>query len=218
VSRAWRSRIATIATAVVMSAALASCEDDGHAPAWNFERMLTQPRVDAYEATSFFADGAAMRRPPADTVARERVLDPPGLVDGRDGAGWVERIPLTVDRALLERGRGRFEVYCAACHGLVGDAKTPVADAMTLRRPTSLHDARVRDLPDGRLYAVVRDGYGMMPPYAAVLSLHDRWAVVAYVRALQLSQHAVLADLAPTTARAIAARADAASARGRGAP
>jgi mono/diheme cytochrome c family protein len=216
--RARRSALATGAAALLLAAALAGCDENASAPAWNLERMLTQPRADPYEATPFFADGAAMRRPPAATVARERVLGPPGLVDGRDAGGWVERIPVAVDRALLERGRGRFDVYCAACHGVVGDADTPVAKAMTLRRPTSLHEARVRALPAGRVYAVVRDGYGMMPPYASVLSLHDRWAVVAYVRALELSQHAVVADLPPATARAIAAAADAAAAHGGTAP
>ncbi len=100
-------------------------------------------------------------------------------------------------------------MYCAACHGLAGDGDSPVARNMALRKPPSLHEPRIRALPAGRLYAVVRDGYGLMPSYAEELSVGERWAVVAYVRALQLSQGARLAELPPELRSEARARADA---------
>jgi len=147
---------------------------------WN--RMLDQPKVKAYDESSFYDDGLAMRVPPAGTVRWS-------------GQHPLRPEPPELDRALLERGRRHFDIFCAACHGKDGRADTVVASKMTLRPPPSLHTARIRDLSDRRLYRVVTEGYGLMPSYESRIGFRDRWAVVHYLRALQLSQHARVAEL-----------------------
>ncbi|HYG69052.1 MAG TPA: cytochrome c [Anaeromyxobacteraceae bacterium] len=163
--------------------------------------MQQQQKVEAYEASEWFSDGLGMRRPPVGTVQYRKPLDPvlaQGL--GRDGRP-VQAIPVSVDEKLLARGRTRFDVHCAVCHGVLGDGESQVALNMSLRRPPSLHLEQYRGVPDGYLYGVVTNGFGLMPGYGAELSVEDRWAVVAYVRALQLSQNAPL-DLLPPEERA----------------
>jgi mono/diheme cytochrome c family protein len=103
--------------------------------------------------------------------------------------------PVPVTAALLARGRARFDTFCAACHGVLGDGESQVALNMSMRRPPSLH--QYRDVADGYIFRVISSGFGLMPSYAAALPVEDRWAVVAYVRALQLSQHATLDQLPP---------------------
>ena len=169
-------------------ATLAACQTD-------LERMLDQKKAEPFEASSVFADGKVMRTPPAGTVATSTRLGPPELVSGRTGDRYVERIPLAIDAPRLERGEQRFQVFCRACHGPLGDGQSPVADAMALRRPVSLHEPRIVALPAGALYRAITEGFGLMPSYAAQLELEDRWAVVAYVQALQFSQAAKLAEL-----------------------
>jgi mono/diheme cytochrome c family protein len=164
-------------------------------PALSLERMQVQPRTDPYAESALFADGRAMRTPPAGTVPRERVLGPSSLVHGTDGGRYVERFPLPVTRALVEQGRAHFDVVCATCHGLLGDGVSPVADAMTLRRPPSLHEPRLRAAAVGRLFEVASRGYGLMPSFAPYLDVEARWSVVAYVRALQLARSAPAATL-----------------------
>ncbi|HET8540379.1 MAG TPA: cytochrome c [Anaeromyxobacter sp.] len=149
----------------------------------------------AYQASEAFADGLAMRHPPAGTVPYRSAIDPvlaTGL--GADGRP-IAASPVTATAATLARGRARFEIVCATCHGVLGDGESQVALNMALRKPPSLH--AFRDVPDGHLYRVVSNGFGLMPSYANELGVEDRWAVVAYVRALQLSQHATLDQLPP---------------------
>lgn len=191
-------RRACAALAVV---ALAGCE--GVLPEPDFERMLEQRNLRPYVAASWFADGRAMRPPPLGTISRERELGRPaltdGVVDGRD----VTAIPVPVDRALLARGRDRFDLFCATCHGVTGDGQSPVARNMELRRPPSLIDAPVTTFLPGRVFRVISAGYGLMPSYRTQLPATDRWAVVAYLKALQLSRRASLDALpAPWRARA----------------
>lgn len=182
---------------------LAACtSNDQSAPyVFSLERMLQQPRVDPYEGSRVFSDGKAMRDPPAGTVPRERLLDPPELVKGRVHGAFVREIPLDVDRALLERGRDRFQIYCGACHGLAGDGRSPVAESMRLRKPPSLLGERIRRFPPGRIFQIVSEGFGLMPSYADALPVRDRWAVVAYVEVLQISRRSALADLPPELRR-----------------
>jgi mono/diheme cytochrome c family protein len=161
--------------------------------------MQRQPKYRAYQASETSPDGLAMRHPPAGTVPFGPLPDlavATGL--GPDGRP-LERAPLQPTAALLARGRNRFEVLCAACHGLLGDGQSQVALNMALRRPPSLH--AYRDVSDGYIYRVISEGFGLMPPYAAELSIEDRWAVVGYVRALQLSQHAALEQAPPDVRR-----------------
>jgi mono/diheme cytochrome c family protein len=158
--------------------------------------MLDQHKAEPYEASVFFEDGQSMRSPPSGTVPATRLLGPPELVTGRMPNGnYASSVPMPLDAALLARGENRFNTFCRTCHGVRGDGQSQVAENMKLRKPPSLHEPRLRDFPPGRLYRVVTEGYGLMPSYDAALSIRDRWAVVAFVRALQLSQDVSLAEL-----------------------
>ena len=160
--------------------------------------MQRQQKVKAYQASDRFEDGLGMRRPPPGTVPYGPLLDP-AVATGRGPDGKpVRLLPVAVDEKLLARGRQRFNVTCATCHGVLGDGESQVAMNMSLRRPPSLHD--FRELPDGTIYQIISEGFGLMPSYANDLTVQDRWAVVAYLRALQLSQHATL-DQVPPPAR-----------------
>lgn len=163
----------------------------------DLERMLDQHKAEAYSSSTFFADGQSMRRPPAHTVPATRRLQPRPLVAGRVGGTYVSRIPIEQDAELLARGEDRFRIFCKTCHGALGDGRSQVAENMKLRKPPSLHEARIREFSPGQLYRVVSEGYGLMPAYADELPYRDRWAVVAFVRALQLSQNVALLDLPP---------------------
>lgn len=163
----------------------------------DFERMKEQPRKDAYEAADLFADGKVLQHPPVGTVHRQQVVGPASLVDGLANGRYVGKLPVAVDRRLLARGRNRYDRFCAVCHGSAGYAQTEVARQMRLRPPPSFHDEKLRAYPPGRIYQVITLGYGLMPSYAARLGIRDRWAVVAYVQLLQLSQRVNLERLTP---------------------
>jgi mono/diheme cytochrome c family protein len=167
-------------------------------PEPSLERMLQQPRVDPFEASGFYEDGMGMRTPPRGALPVERTIGDPKIVVGMQDDIYVARVPIPVDIALIQRGRERFEILCAACHGITGDGDSVVAENMDQRKPPSLHEDRIRALAAGRLYRVVSVGYGLMPSYAAQLTVEERWAVVAYVHALQLSRHAEIAALPPS--------------------
>jgi mono/diheme cytochrome c family protein len=160
--------------------------------------MQRQQKYKAYQQGEYHPDGIAMRAPPEGTVPYGPLAEPAvatGL--GPDGKLLAEA-PLPVTAALVAKGRARFDVYCAVCHGVLGDGESQVALNMSLRKPPSLH--AYRDVPDGHIFRVVSKGFGLMPSYATALSPEERWAVVAYVRALQLSQYAA-ADQLPPEAR-----------------
>jgi mono/diheme cytochrome c family protein len=180
------------AAAAALPLLLAAC------PAW--DPMQRQQKYKAYQASEYHADGLAMQAPPAGTVPFHGVSDPAVQAGtGPDGKP-VARSPLPPTPKLLALGRKRFDIHCAACHGLLGDGESQVALNMSQRRPPSLH--LYRDVPDGYLYQVVTQGFGLMPSYAAELTVEERWGVVAYLRALQLSQHAAVDQLpAPIRAR-----------------
>jgi len=144
--------------------------------------MRDQARLEPYQESALFADGAAMQTPPPGTVSLESIAA-------------LDTAAPPVTRALLERGRDRYAIYCTPCHGARGNADTFIASRMTLRRPRSLLDPGVRRDPPGGVFNVITQGYGLMPSYARPLPVRDRWAVVAYVRALQLSQETALEAL-----------------------
>jgi mono/diheme cytochrome c family protein len=160
----------------------------------DLERMIDQRRFRAYQPCEFFPDGRAMRTPPADTIERDHVSDPAlaqGVVDG----AYVDRVPLDVDRSLVSRGHDRFDTFCSPCHGIAGDADSIVAANMSVRRPPSLVDDEARSYPPGYLFRVISTGYGVMRSYAEDLTIEERWATVAYLRALQLRSGVPLAAL-----------------------
>ncbi len=173
--------------AVLALLALAACP--------GLDPMQRQQKYKAYQASEYYEDGLAMRAPPAGTVPFHSLLDPAVETGvGPDGKA-LALSPLPVTAASMARGHDRFDVYCAACHGVLGDGQSQVALNMSLRKPPSLH--AYRQVPDGYIFRVITQGFGLMPSYAAALPPEDRWAVVAYVRALQLSQYAALDQLPP---------------------
>ena len=163
-----------------------------------------QPKANRYRESKFFDDGLTMKAPPAGTVPRERITLNARLTTGREPDGpiqtngeplpmYVTTIPVPMTRKLLDLGRKRYDITCGTCHGMLGDGDSIVARQMALRPPPSLH--RYTDRPAGYIYEVITKGFGMMASYAAELTVEERWAVVAYIRALQLSQNATLADV-----------------------
>ena len=159
--------------------------------------MQRQAKYKAYQSSEFHPDGLAMRTPPAGAVPYGSIGDPAlqrGV--GPDGKP-LPLAPLALTPQLLVTGRKKFDIHCAVCHGLVGDGQSQVALNMSLRKPPSLH--LYRDVPDGYLFQVISQGFGLMPNYAAELTPEERWGVVGYVRALQLSQHASAAQVPAET-------------------
>lgn len=156
--------------------------------------MDFQSRFDPQEANSFFADGRSMRTPVEGTVPRGHLRADSAYYRGLAADGdTLEQIPdrVTVDRAFLERGRREFDVYCAPCHGRAGDGNGVLAAGdYAMVPPTSFHLDRLRTAPDGHFFRVITGGVRTMPSYAHQIDVEDRWAIVAYVRALQLSQGA----------------------------
>ncbi len=152
------------------------------------QRMVEQPKYLPYTGNDFFEDGRAMRSPPPGTVPREGRPSDQALEARRSDGNYVQKNPVVITKALLKQGRKQFDIICAACHGLLGDGNSVVAAKMSLRPPPSLHN--YADRPDGFFFEIISDGYGVMPSYATQIPVEERWAVVAYVRALQLSQNA----------------------------
>ena len=162
-------------------------------------------RFEAQEANQLFADGAAMREPVAGTVARGQLRTAANapFYYGRDASGaYVAEIPVEVTTDLVERGRDRYEIYCTPCHGQAGDGRGIVAVGngglgYGFQVP-SYHTESLRAREDGYLYDVIQNGVNTMPSYGHEILAADRWAIVAYVRALQRSQAADAADLPDT--------------------
>lgn len=200
--RAWaRKALEAAAGLALLSAAACRTEQTIVTPDPHLERMLTQQKRLAYQADSLLPGGLVMQHPPEGTVPVDAVIGPSLLTTGASDNRWADRIPIPVDRTFVETGHDRFDLYCATCHGVLGDGVSVVAAKMSLRKPPSLHDPRILAYPPGRLFATIREGYGLMPPYAVQLSLHDTWAVVAYIRALQLARGARVSAL-PASVRA----------------
>jgi cbb3-type cytochrome c oxidase subunit III len=171
-----------------------------------FDPMERQPKFRPFAANPLYDDGRAMRNPPEGTVPRERQTMRPELTSGRDRKGQiVGSIPVPITRELMLKGRTKFEIHCAVCHGLVGDGFSPLATQMSLRPPPNLH--QLRNPGPGHVFQVITEGYGLMASYAAQLTPHDRWSVVAYLQALRRSQAARLADAPPDIQQKLRAEA-----------
>ncbi len=158
--------------------------------------MMSQQKVKAYRESEFWPDRISMRPPQPGTIARDEDRSSP-VATGRGPDGRVlTAIPLPVNRRLLEQGRKRFDIHCAVCHGYLADGVSLVARNMSLRPPPSLLTRAAQ--PDGWYFQVMSEGFGVMPSYAHEITIPDRWAIVAYIRALQLSQSFRADQLAPT--------------------
>jgi mono/diheme cytochrome c family protein len=156
-----------------------------------YQKMSDQPRCEPLGSSTLFADGKCAREPVAGTVPRGGARDPLAAVDPKSDA-----LPVPLTAALLARGRERFDIYCSPCHDRVGTGR-----GMVVRRgytkPPSFHEARLRQAPVGHFVDVMMRGWGAMPPYATQVAPADRWAIAAYVRVLQRSQHVPVDALAP---------------------
>jgi mono/diheme cytochrome c family protein len=159
--------------------------------------MYQQPRYNPQAFSAFFQDQRSMRPPVEGTIAREMETNP--LVgEGRsiDGTGFVETIPASVVqragdmRGLVNRGQDRYGIYCTPCHDGLGNGKGMVIQRAANQgfQPPTFHQERIRTMPDGQLFQTISYGFNTMPAYGPQLPIDDRWAIVAYVRALQLSQ------------------------------
>jgi len=173
--------------------------------------MQDQPRYKAYKKSDFFADKRSSRDLPEGTVARGYLREDKAFYQGKkdvapnpqaiqtatDASGnsvqttfpdAVEEFPVPVTKELIDRGENRYRIYCIVCHGPFGNG-----DGMIVRRgfpkPPTYHDDRLRNAPVGHFFDVMTNGWGKMNPYAAQISVADRWAIVAYIRALQISQN-----------------------------
>jgi mono/diheme cytochrome c family protein len=153
-------------------------------PLFIMHGMEFQPRYNAYEGNTFFEDGRNMRPVPAGTVARGHLKEDDVFNRGGDTLAPVAKIPVEVTAALMERGQQRFNIYCTPCHSASG-----AGNGMVVKRgflpPPSLHDERIVQMPDGQIFQVISRGVRNMPAYGKQIPEQDRWAIVAYIRALQ---------------------------------
>ena len=179
-----------LAVALVALAGVTACRQD----------MQDQPKYEPLEASRFFADGQASRPVVEDTVARGQLRLDPQREAGRIGDGLADRFPAPVSRAVLDRGEERYEIYCTPCHGRAGDGLGIVAQRGFKRQPATFHTDRLRQAPPGHFFDVMTNGFGAMQDYRSQIPVDDRWAIVAYIRVLQLSQHAGVDDV-PEAAR-----------------
>lgn len=158
------------------------------------QQMEDQPRVDTLEVSPFHDDGISYQPPVPGTIARGEMPDTTPLATGATDAKPITEFPLKVDRALLMRGQARYKIFCAHCHGPVGEG-----NGMVVQRgfpvPPSYHIDRLREMPLGTLFGVVTKGHGRMPAFGRRISPRDRWAIIAYVKALQLSQNVPVGEL-----------------------
>jgi mono/diheme cytochrome c family protein len=182
--------------------AVAGCRQDMH----------DNPRYEALEESDFFADKRAMRPIPEGTVARGNLRDDDVFYTAKQNGELVTALPaqVTVDQALLDRGQQRYNIYCAPCHSPLGDGNGTVVQR-GYKRPASYHDDRLRNMPIGYFYDVITNGFGQMPDYAAQVTPADRWAIAAYIRALQLSQGASVDDVPADQRGTLEGRAPAAA-------
>lgn len=150
--------------------------------------MRTQPRAEPFEASGFFADGAVLRPVVADTVARGQLREDEQLYTGRVNGQIANSFPFTPTLEVIERGQERYDIFCTPCHGLTGDGQGIVTQ-YGMPEATSFHDPALRDESTGYYFTVITNGTRVMPSYAARIPVEDRWAIIAYIRALQLSQN-----------------------------
>jgi len=162
--------------------------------------MHDQPRYKPLASSSFFGDHRSARPLVEGTVARGQLRDDAHLYEGKIDGQLADSFPFPVTAEVLARGRERFDIYCAPCHSRIGDGNGMVVQR-GYRQAQSLHIERLRNERVGYFFDVITRGFGAMPDYASQIPVRDRWAIVAYVRALQLSQSATLAEV-PAARRA----------------
>jgi mono/diheme cytochrome c family protein len=193
-------RVTQALVMVGVCAALGGCRQDMH----------DAPRLDALEASTFFSDGRAARVTVPDTVARGQLREDEHLYMGRVGGQPATEFPMPVTMDVMERGRERYNVFCSPCHGPSGIGNGMIVQR-GFRQPPSYHEERLVNAPVGYFYDVMTNGFGAMQDYAAQVPVADRWAIAAYIRALQFSRRASVNDV-PADRRAALDQAPAAAA------
>jgi mono/diheme cytochrome c family protein len=163
---------------------VAACRQDMH----------DQPKYRGLRGSDFFADGQSARPLVANTVARGHLNEDALLYTGKDGQNDATEFPFPVTDQVMARGRERFDIYCSPCHGRTGNGDGMVV-RRGFRRPPSYAEERLRTAPVGHIFDVITNGFGAMPDYQAQIPVGDRWAIVAYVKALQLSMYAPIDDV-----------------------
>jgi mono/diheme cytochrome c family protein len=175
--------------------------------------MEEDAHLKPFEGIAFQPNGSSAFAPIDGTIARGQLNEDDAYFRGRQGNQLVQEMPVEIDADLLTKGQERYNIYCSVCHGLSG-----YGDGMVVQRgfskPPSFHEDRLVAAPDGHLFDVISNGYGKMPPYAAQVHVKDRWAIVAYVRALQLSQRARPEDVPPASTQPADPHADSHGAHG----
>ena len=183
-------RTPLVACCLVAGLLAAGCRQDMH----------DQPKVKPYAKSEFFADRRSARPLVDGTIARGRLRDDPVLYTGKADGKPVDAFPFAVTADVMARGQERFDIFCSPCHGRTGDG-----DGMIVRRgyrkPPTFHQDRLRQAPPGYTFDVITSGFGAMPDYAQQIPVRDRWAIAAYIKALQRSQHTDAGTL-PAEARA----------------
>jgi hypothetical protein len=179
------STAVSVAAVLVLLALCSACRLD----------MQVQPRVNPLAKSDFFPDQRSARPPVEGTVARGQLHEDTYFYTGKIGNNPGDSMPFPVTREVLDRGRERYNIFCAPCHSRVGDGNGFVPSRGFARTPPSFHIPRLQKAPVGYLYDVITEGFGIMPDYSSQIPARDRWDIVAYVRALQLSQNATMADV-----------------------
>ncbi len=164
--------------------ALTGCRQDMH----------DQPKYKPLRHSDFFEDGRTSRPLLAGTVARGEMHDDEAFFTGKNGKDDVDMFPIAIDKTVIERGHQRFDIYCSPCHGRLGNGLGMIV-RRGFKQPPSYHIDRLRQAPVGHFYDVITNGYGAMYNYAAQIGPRDRWAIISYIRALQLSQNVNVNEL-----------------------
>ena len=168
--------------------------------------MQSQPKYTPLALSRFYPDGRAARPTPVGAIAVDEIDDSSPAVTGAANGSFVTAIPVPVTAELLQRGQERFNIFCSPCHGRTGDGEGMVA-RQGLKQPADLNSDRARNAPPGYLYQVIVNGYGAMGDYSyQIQSTRDRWAIVAYIRALELSRRTSLTDVPPEDRPALEGR------------
>jgi len=179
------SHKAVLAAALACVSVVASgCRQDMH----------DAPRYEPLEASTFFADGRSSRTLVANTVPRGQLKEDRHLYEGIVDGKPAETFPMPVTAAVMARGEERFNVFCSPCHGRTGEGDGMIVQR-GFRKPPSYHEDRLRNAPVGYFFDVMTHGFGAMQDYSAQLPVADRWAIAAYIRALQFSQRASVDDV-----------------------
>jgi mono/diheme cytochrome c family protein len=162
--------------------------------------MYNQPKAKTYSATQFFANGTSAQPIPPHTVEYHGVRQNEAFYTGLTNGVLVAQLPIRLTPALLERGRERYDIYCAVCHGATGEGNGEIVQR-GFPAPPTYHSERLRNSPIGHFYDVITNGYGVMYSYASRVEPADRWAIATYIRALQLSQGMKASELSPNEQR-----------------